>query len=147
MGTGKAFCSDMSVLSCMSMSNCQIDASKTFGIRVLKPVVAVSHCHHPPSTLLHIHRDWVAISTEWQPLQFTAASSLRASRSLSASQRECKPSWCHDYSEFPLAVVNSFLKQQRKRSSGSLQWIVASQEASVKSLELTSSCSNQMLSA
>lgn len=46
MGTGKAFCSGMSVLSCTSMTNCQVNDAKTYGIRILKPVVAVSHCHH-----------------------------------------------------------------------------------------------------
>lgn len=129
-------------LSCMSMSNCQVNAAKTFGIRVLKPVVAVSHCHHPiQRPPPHSWRPSLCFHREWRPLQFLATSSLRASRSLSVSQRECKPSWCYDYSEFPFSCcqpLSQAAKEEILRLSPMRMW--PARKPALKSLELTTHC-------
>lgn len=115
----------------------------------LKPVVALSHCHHP--TQRPPPRSWKPshyFRREWQPLQFLATSSLRASRSLSVSQREClSPAGAMIIQNFPLAVVNPFSSSEGRDPLALSDEIVASQEASVKSLELTTTHSHQMLSA
>lgn len=76
-----------------------------------------------PATLLRIHGDRVAISTEsgshcnslllplWEQLDLYLF--LRGSVS---------PAGAMIIQNFPLAVVNPFLKQRRTRSSGSLRW-------------------------
>lgn len=49
LGTGNTFCSGMSMLSCISMSNSHVNATKNLGLRGLKVMVAVAHSSHPSS--------------------------------------------------------------------------------------------------
>lgn len=109
---GKAFCSDMSVLSCMSMSKCQVNAAKSFGISLEASGGSVSLPSPNPAP------SSTFMETESLFPQRVAATAIPCyfffesiSIFISFLEGVFKPSWCYDYSEFPFSCCQPFLKQ------------------------------------